>query len=461
MSPPQDLDESTDRNRSGAPSTSTRPEAGLAGGTDTPARTFLKSVSIIATGTAAGQIITVLCTPIITRLYSVEAFGEFGIFMVWVGLLGTACAGRYHMAVVLAHAEAEALNVLALSAVVSLAACAIVLSCLPVSVQICAWLGAPQLAPVFGWLAPIALFCCWHQAIADWANRHAAFAAIASASVAGAIVTNAWKVVGGLATPTVGVLVASTLAMFAAQFAVLLWRDIPALRTAGGRHVTPRGMLAAARKFWRLPVYRAPKDLLNGFAQNAPTLLLAYFFPPASVGAFVLVDRVLRAPGVLLGEAIRRVYFHSAMRQARSGEPLRTQFVRLTTGLAFTTALPFVVVALAGPALFAYIFGPQWAEAGSFSRWLAAAMFVTLVSEPAVALVPVLRLEKAFLLIELVSLALRVGGLLLGALWMRSDIAAVALFSGATAAGQLLLITWVGVASARAGAPLQEPGSVP
>ena len=40
---------------------------------------FIKNVLILATGTAAVQILNFALTPLITRLYSPEAFGAFGL----------------------------------------------------------------------------------------------------------------------------------------------------------------------------------------------------------------------------------------------------------------------------------------------------------------------------------------------------------------------------------------------
>lgn len=50
-----------------------------------PSNRFARSVSILAGGTAAGQAIVVLASPILTRLYTPE---DFGLLAVYAALLG-------------------------------------------------------------------------------------------------------------------------------------------------------------------------------------------------------------------------------------------------------------------------------------------------------------------------------------------------------------------------------------
>jgi len=42
---------------------------------------FLRSVAVVAFGTAGAQAITMAFSPVITRLYGPEAFGLLGVFM--------------------------------------------------------------------------------------------------------------------------------------------------------------------------------------------------------------------------------------------------------------------------------------------------------------------------------------------------------------------------------------------
>jgi O-antigen/teichoic acid export membrane protein len=69
---------------------------------------FAGNVLKLAGGTALGQGLVVVSTPVITRLYTPEEMGILGIFMAFVGFLGVGDGLRYEMAIVSAKDDREA-----------------------------------------------------------------------------------------------------------------------------------------------------------------------------------------------------------------------------------------------------------------------------------------------------------------------------------------------------------------
>ena len=70
--------------------------------------TFIRNVSILVSGTIVAQVIAVLASPILSRLYSPEQFGEYAIFITIVGLLSTISSLSYEMAIVKQKEEFDA-----------------------------------------------------------------------------------------------------------------------------------------------------------------------------------------------------------------------------------------------------------------------------------------------------------------------------------------------------------------
>ncbi len=62
---------------------------------------FLHNIAVLATGTALAQIIPLLASPILTRLYSPEAFGLFAVFIAIIMSISPAVMGSYELAIVL------------------------------------------------------------------------------------------------------------------------------------------------------------------------------------------------------------------------------------------------------------------------------------------------------------------------------------------------------------------------
>ena len=127
--------------------------------TESPAKShFSCDVITLVTGTTAGLIITLLASPLITRLYGPEAFGLVALFTSITGICGIVVCLRYEQAILLPESDEEAANVVGLCLIAG-----ILISLLSIPVVILVqepvvqFLKAPQLAP-FLWLIPLTLF---------------------------------------------------------------------------------------------------------------------------------------------------------------------------------------------------------------------------------------------------------------------------------------------------------------
>ena len=81
---------------------------------------FVKNVMIVASGTAGAQLVTMLFSPIITRLYGPEAFGMMGTFMAIVNIIVPVAALTYPIAIVLAKKDNNARAIVNLSIFLSI-----------------------------------------------------------------------------------------------------------------------------------------------------------------------------------------------------------------------------------------------------------------------------------------------------------------------------------------------------
>ena len=59
-----------------------------------------KKIAILVTGTLVAQLITILLTPLLSRIYSPSDFGLFAIFFSTTGILSSIIGGRYEIAIV-------------------------------------------------------------------------------------------------------------------------------------------------------------------------------------------------------------------------------------------------------------------------------------------------------------------------------------------------------------------------
>jgi len=186
-----------------------------------------------------------------------------------------------------------------------------------------------------------------------------------------------------------------------------------------------------------------PQNLINGFSQTFPLLMLSSFFGASVAGQYSLVISVLAAPTLLIGNSVSSVFYPKINESIQTGGNSRALIIKATMGLAVIGFLPFTVIMMFGPIIFEFIFGAEWGVSGQYAQWLAPWVFFQFVNKPAVAAIPSLNLQKGLLIYEVFSTGSKVIALLIGFLVFKSDIVAIGLFSSFGVLAYLYLILWV------------------
>lgn len=412
-------------------------------------RPFVRSVAMVATGTAIGQALTIAVTPLLTRWFGPSAIGTQGVFNTIVVLLSTVAALGYPAALVLPREDRDAVVLVRLSIYVAAAFGALlVVLMLLCPEEILGVLGATAIAD-YALLVPIAVFgASLNATLLQWLIRKQAFFLSARASIVTSLGLNATKISLGLVSRSPGALiVGNTAGTFLGTLAAYVgWRR----RFPGTPRVADApSMREMARRHWDFPVLRTPQNLINVISQSLPILLFASIEGATVAGYYSLALTVLAMPGNLIGNAVGSVVYPRVTKLVHDNQNVASFLVRTTGALAAASALPYVVVVVAGPLLFSVVFGANWRVAGEFARLLAPFLFLNLVNKPAVAAIAALQLHAGLLVYEVFSTLSKVLALWIGLHLVKSSQIAVALFSGSGVVAYLILIGWVIKESAR------------
>ncbi|MEF2072040.1 lipopolysaccharide biosynthesis protein [Consotaella aegiceratis] len=422
-------------------------------------RPFVRNVATVATGTAAAQAISMAFAPLITRMYGPEAYGLQGIFNSVVSLFGVVAAMGYPIAIVLPRRDNEAIGIAKLSMLTAVATCLLATLVLSVfGAKILRLLNAEAIAG-FIYIIPIAVFVgVLGSVLGQWLIRKKAYGVSARYSVVTAFLVGSSKYGLGFAHPgAIGLILANTVG---ALVGVLLtftgWRRHA--RKSAEAEAQPSTQVGAslgalAREHYDFPLLRTPQNLINALSQSLPMLLLAAYFGPGAAGQYSIVIAVLGIPITLIGGSVTAVFYPRINEAIHNGENARSLIVRATVGMAATGALPFLAVMVAGPWLFALVFGAGWRTAGEYGQWLSLWLFFQYINRPAVSAIPALKLQGGLLVYEIASTGTKVLALWLGFVIFGSDIAAVALFSIFGIVAYAWLILWV---IQRSGKPIHE-----
>ncbi len=374
---------------------------------------LLRSILAVASGTAAGQAILFAFSPLVTRIYSSEAFGLQGMFLSLISMLWPVIALRFPFAIVVAKDDAEAQQISRLALCV-----AFVLSTV---LELCFLLFREPIASLFGlkplgkliYFLPLALFCVAWQDVMDYRTaRLKLFRVVAIVTVTQAFVTNLARVLGGLVAPVAMTLTVVTSIAPAVQAFLLarssrgLFGSAPAF--LGWRE--GRQLIATYRDF---PVFRTPADMINSAAQSVPVLMLASLFSPSTAGLYVLARSVLNLPTNIIGNAIGNVLYARFADLARDRKPLAPLVTKSTLALFLPGPIIIGACQLA-PAVFGFVFGDSWRVSGDYAQWMAVWITFLVANVAAVRALPVIGAQYLHLIFNFMILVGGVSGLLIG-----------------------------------------------
>lgn len=418
---------------------------------------LVRSVGVLVGGAAAGHLLTAATMPLATRLFSPEDFSVAATFSSIVGLLVVAACLRFELAIALPDGDREALDLLGL-AVLSSVAVSILLAAsiavLPSSVA--ARLDQPGIEALL-WLVPVAtLMGGVYLALQMWFVRKSAFPRIARSRVIQSALANGGQIgLGAVGVAPLGLVIGQILNVGGGSLVLgaAFLRERPRL----WREVTWSGMWDAARRYSRFPRYSVWEALANSASIHFPILLIASLAPVAEVGFLSLSIFLMQAPMALFGNAVGQVYLAEAPQAAREGR-LAPFTLRMVQNLFRMITAPIAAAAILSPALFAIVFGAEWARSGELVAWMAPWFVLQFVTSP---IATALHVEGR----QRIAMALQVFGLLFrtAAVIVASRVAGLGVSEAYALSGflfylayLLLVIRAVGIRAARLGRVVVE-----
>lgn len=80
---------------------------------------FAQNVSVLASGSIVAQVISVLISPVLSRIYSPEDYGLLAVFLSVLNMFAVVLCFRYELAIVLPKDESDAINLVKLCLMIS------------------------------------------------------------------------------------------------------------------------------------------------------------------------------------------------------------------------------------------------------------------------------------------------------------------------------------------------------
>lgn len=373
----------------------------------------LKNTLLIASGSAAGQLMVVAAMPFITRLYGPGEMGLYAIFAAAVGLFATVIALHYELAIPLPECDLHARLLTKLALLVVFALGFVFLGVIiAVGDTALEMIGSMELASIDR-LIPVSLVVTGLATVLTYrAIRSKTFRLTAAGKVSQGIVQPLVQMVCGLlGFGTNGLVYGTLLGQCATVFVLAragFWQEI-----IRGWVSHKSKFLVLAGRYKNFPMVSTPSSFINAAVAQLPIIALAAWFDIRVVGLYALGVRILQVPMRFIGDSLSQVFFSMAAEAHRNGslESVVKKTWRVQTTFALHSFVPLAIVA---PELFGAVFGQEWREAGVYTQLIMPWIMVSFVSTSLSILVTVLQKQKQEFLFQLVYLSVLPGALWLG-----------------------------------------------
>lgn len=369
----------------------------------------------LMSGTVIVQIIAFASAPLMTRLFTPEAFGVAALFIAVLTICNTFATFRYDMAIVLPETDEDGFNLVCLSALcLTLVVSIVTVLVFSVDEAVLAKVKLTGMKPYL-WVLPIGIFFSGAGMILNgWNSRLNEFARQSISNVSGRLVSTVGGILAGLIGLTCGgILIAVNVGYSFFVFLVLVFLSFSSVF---GRHVPQVSwakIKSLASRYRKFPLVTSWSSLLSAVSIGLPAFVLTAYFSTAVAGLYALSYRMIVLPLQMVGGAISGVFLRKAAEARHSGG--LTQLTNKTfRNLVLIAAFPFVVIGLFGPELFALVFGESWREAGAYSQILCPWIFFIFIGGPLMSLSVVLECQGLALIFNIIFVVSRVISLVSG-----------------------------------------------
>jgi|SRR5690625_313741 len=406
---------------------------------------FVRNVTMLVTGTAAAQALTLAASPFITRIYGPEAFGILGAFNAIISIVAPIGALTYPIAIVLPKNDQDARGIIRLSLIIAAIIATVLFSTLLIfNNYIVNLFGLHEIAVFLYFIPLVIIFSALMQVSEQWLIRTRQFSINAKVSFIHSLVMNLSKIGIGLFKPLSTVLVLLQAASNGIKALLMIIFSKGLFNSADVQLKDgKKSIKKLAKTHYDFPVFRAPQVLLNGVSMGLPVLMLTTFFGPTSAGFYTLSRTALSAPTQLIGKSVSDVFYPRISEAAHNNENIAEMLIKATLTLFLIGLIPFGLIIFFGPTIFTFVFGEEWTTAGEYARWVALWVYFSFVNRPSVKTLPVLSAQAFHLAFTVVMLLSNATALYIGYYFFLSDTLAVTLvgISGAFFSLAIVIMT--------------------
>lgn len=332
---------------------------------------FNRNVLILSSGTAISQVILIAISPVLTRLYSPEAFGVYAVFLSITAIIGGNINLKFEQAIMLPDDNIDAYKLAYLSNYLNLVLSTILLILIILFYNsLTNMLNVDYTTSYWIYLIPFATYFLGFNAVLVNLNNRLKNYKSMSGSV---IAKNSAMAIVQLALGflkfllSTGLIIGQLAAYIFGNRVLRLNVSFKFSRMFAYRLDEFKPLMLRYKDF---PRFAFPAGIANAATLNISNLLITSIYTVNDVGHFSLANRIVGAPSVLISHSIAQVYYQKASEELRTFGNCKRVFKSTFKKLLLIVIPIFLPISLLSSWFFPLIFGNEWYEAGIFASYL-------------------------------------------------------------------------------------------
>lgn len=366
---------------------------------------FNRNVIMITSGTAVSQIITMIVSPLITRLYSPTDYGVLTVYASVLGMISLIGALSYDSAIPIAEDDTKAMNILVLSMGIIIFLTFIIFIILNLYGENILAIVDSSVLIRYKYYIPIGLFITGiYNILTNWALRKKDFKSITKTKLSQSIFGNFTKIVfGSISYGPVGLILGTIIGQSAGI--TTLTKPIFRLNKNIFKNIKLKELIWSIKRYKNFPLYSAPTTFLLSFSSQIPVIVISSLYGSADAGFYGLALNITFLPMTFIGKSIQDVFYGEIASMGRKrAKEIKELSNKLLKKLIIIGIIPMIILFFLGPKLFSIIFGASWREAGIYSSLLVPFAFTYFIFHPISVVFSIFEKQKRFLILNILKL---------------------------------------------------------
>ena len=366
---------------------------------------FFKNFLVLFKGSFFAQLVPLIISPVIARIYSPEEFGVLALFVSIVSIIGSVINGRYEQAIMIVDKkeDIDALTFLSLSISLILS----VFLCLLIVVfqsDISQFFDSNSISDWLFYIPLVVFFIGAFNTLNFYYLKQEKLKDISISEIEKSLVfVNVQLVFPFFKSGVFGLIFGKIISTIYAPFYLYLKSDI------SWKNFDFSRMIVMAKQYINFPKFTSPAILLNNLGSSGMQLLIPVFYSTTFLGLYSLMNKVMLAPFTFIGNSISQTY----LREISNDNNVNSYF--LTRNLAFK----LLIISVLGYGLsyffiedlFRFVYGEKWNLAGTFAKYLIPFFILKFVASPLTSIHTAFQKQKLSLILQFVLFSLSVGTL--------------------------------------------------